>query len=200
MTTPLTESATFTEGTAKVEAYLSAVRSVLLEIPAWQVAKAAKYIRRTNEVQGTVFCAGNGGSQANAAHLSLHLQERGIRAIDMMGEAAVVSAFGNDVTYEASLAKRLRLLSRPGDLLFIVTGSGNSINIVTALVEAKRLGLDSVGLLGFGGGMTRLLCRVPIVLQASSYGPVEDVHSMIVHMIADLLTETMVNHGPALAR
>mgnify|MGYP001618424793 CR=1 FL=1 len=147
-----------------------------------------------------LWCAGNGGSQANAAHLSLHLQECGIRAVEFMGEAALSSAFANDATYEASLAKRLRLLSRPSDLLIVLTGSGNSINIITALAEARRLGLDTIGLLGFGGGMAKGLCRVPIVLTATSYGPVEDAHSAVVHMLAGLLSDDDAKRGPALAR
>ena len=200
MILPQSECETFTGGTAQIERYRAAAIAALNEIPAWQVAKAAKYIRKTHQAGGTVWCAGNGGSQANAAHLSLHLQECGIRAVEFMGEAALSSAFANDATYEASLAKRLRLLSRPSDLLIVLTGSGNSINIITALAEARRLGLDTIGLLGFGGGMAKGLCRVPIVLTATSYGPVEDAHSAVVHMLAGLLSDDDAKRGPALAR
>lgn len=198
MVTLPSESETFTHGNARAIAYLNDLKDALDGIPLWQVAKAGKYILRTHLAGGTVFCAGNGGSQANAAHLSLHLQERGIRSIDMLGEGAIHSALANDYTYEGSLAKRLRLLAKPEDLLVVVSGSGNSLNLVAALAEARRLKVSSVALLGFGGGMAASMARVPIVLRCQAYGPVEDTHSAIIHMIAGNLGDT--GHGPALAR
>lgn len=192
-----TEAETYTDGTNLAQGYLNRLQAALAEIPLWQVCKAANYLRKAHVQNGTIWCVGNGGSQANAAHLSLHLQERGIRGVDLMGEAAIGSALSNDVTYEGALAKRLRMLAKPGDALVVFTGSGNSINIVTALAEAKRLDLLTIGLLGFGGGMSLELVRVPITLQSREYGPVEDAHSAIVHILATMLGEP--GHGPALA-
>lgn len=188
----------YVPGMELAQAYIALLTKAIAEIPLWQVCKAAKLIMGVREVGGTVWCLGNGGSQANAAHLSLHLQERGIRAVDMMAEAAVASALANDYTYEAAFAKRLRLLVRPGDALAVISGSGNSVNILTALAEARQQSIPTIGLFGFGGGMARGLVRVPITLNTGSYGQVEDTHSAVVHIISEMLGAA--SHGPALAR
>lgn len=191
-----TEAEIYTEGTNVAQAYLRRLDTTLREIPLWQLCKAAKYLRKIHAHNGTIWCAGNGGSQANAAHLSLHLQEHGYAALDMMGEGAMLSALSNDYTYEAGLARLLRLRAKEHDGLVIFTGSGNSINILAALAEANRQQLSTIGILGSGGGMSRELVRVPIILQTKEYGPVEDAHSAVIHILSEMLG--MMTHGPPL--
>lgn len=137
--------------------------------------------------QGTVYVLGNGGSQANASHLVLHLLECGVRARDVMGETAWLTASANDHSYEASAARLLVLTGREGDALLVLSGSGNSPNVVLALTEAKGRGMMTLGFLGFGGGAARGLCDCALVLTSKEYGPVEDSHSAAIHILAGLL-------------
>ena len=137
--------------------------------------------------QGTVYVLGNGGSQANASHLVLHLLECGVRARDIMGETAWLTASANDHSYEASAARLLVLTGRPGDALLVVSGSGNSPNVVFALEEARAREITTLGLLGFGGGAARGLCDCALVLASKEYGPVEDSHSAAIHILGELL-------------
>ena len=134
-----------------------------------------------------VYVIGNGGSAANASHLSLHLADAGLRAMDLTAEAPYLTAQANDHGYAKALLNRLRGLGRSTDTLVAISGSGDSPNILAALAEAKRLRMDRVGLLGFGGGAAKELCSVSLVVQSRNYGIIEDCHSACIHALASLL-------------
>ena len=136
---------------------------------------------------GMVYVLGNGGSQANASHLSLHLQEVGVRARDLHAELPLLTAWSNDHDYSTVALNSLRRYAQIGDALVVVSGSGDSPNILVALAESRRIGIRTIGLLGFGGGAARSLCDLAIILPSHEYGPVEDVHSVIIHYLKTLL-------------
>lgn len=135
-------------------------------------------------VARAVYVLGNGGSQANAAHLCLHLNERGIPAVDLLAETAMMSALSNDHSYQQAPMLRLRRQAKPGDALVVISGSGDSVNLLAALAEAKRIKMVTIGLLGFGGGAAATLCDYACVLDSREYALVEDVHSSILHRIS----------------
>ena len=134
-----------------------------------------------------LYVAGNGGSDANASHLVLHLRELGMDAQDLLGDMPLLTALANDFAYDEVVRKRLRQHGGPADCLVVLSGSGNSRNIILALVAARARGLKTVGLLGFGGGDARGLCDVAIVFESREYGPIEDAHSVIIHILKEQL-------------
>ena len=137
----------------------------------------------------TVYIAGNGGSDANASHLALHLNEVGLRAHNLMAEIPLLTAYANDLAYDEVVRKRLRQSATPEDCLVVLSGSGNSRNIILALVSAMNLGVKTVGILGFGGGDALAMCDAAVVLGSHEYGPVEDAHSAVVHLIQERLLD-----------
>ena len=143
----------------------------------------------------TVFVSGNGGSQALAQHLVLHLRNNGIRAYDVTADNAWLTATSNDYEYD-QVAERfpyIRLLgcnqqaSKPGYAVFVISGSGDSTNVVTALSVAKNFGLRRLALLGFGGGRAKDYAEAAVVLDSTECGPVEDAHLVIVHALNEML-------------
>ena len=132
---------------------------------------------------GTVWVIGNGGSQANASHLVLHLQEHGIAAHDLLAESAALTAISNDHDYAKVGSRMLRSMAIPDDMLVVISGSGDSPNIIMALAEAKRMGLYRVGLLGFAGGMALSLCNDHVLIASTNFGQLEDAHSALIHAI-----------------
>lgn len=139
---------------------------------------------------GAVHVFGNGGSQANAAHAVLHLRDAGVRAHDVMAEAAWLTAQTNDHGYQTAGTEYLRTIARPGDAILAISGSGNSVNVVRALEFAGAIGLRRLGLLGFGGGRAVDLCDAALVLPSRVYGPVEDVHSVAIHALQRVIEPT----------
>jgi len=139
--------------------------------------------------RGTVYVVGNGGSASNSSHLALHLSDVNIRAIDVMSQVPTTTAFSNDLSYADALSSYLNTMAWPAsDALVVISGSGNSENILNALKYARSSSIETFGLLGFGGGSAADLCDHKIVVASDQYGPVEDVHSAVIHM----LTETML--------
>jgi len=134
-----------------------------------------------------VYICGNGGSAANAVHLNLHLKECRILSFDMLGDSVWVSAYSNDNSYERTIRDFLHWCAKPSDVLVAISGSGDSVNIILALTEARRLKMTTIGLLGMGGGGALSLCDLACVVASDDYGVVEDGHSAVIHVIKKLL-------------
>ena len=173
--------------TADIGAYISSLERLLEKLDQTAVQQIAGRLRDCKARGRTVYVAGNGGSQANAAHLVLHLQDVGIRAHDLMAGLPSLSAAANDYSYADALRLNLQAQGVPGDTLVVISGSGASANIILVLAEAKRLGIYSIGLFGFPGSAGRLLCDLAIETGGDAYGPVEDTHSAIIHLLQKLL-------------
>lgn len=151
-----------------------------------QVSTLVEAIREMRSGR-TCYVAGNGGSCANAAHLVLHLREVGFRAVDLTADTPYLTAIANDSSYRQVFSRLLESQATQEDALLVISGSGNSPNIISALVEARRCGMRTLGLLGFGGGRARALCDVAVVMDSIEYGPVEVAHDACVHLIKEML-------------
>ena len=136
-----------------------------------------------------VFVVGNGGSQSTAQHLVLHLRENGIFAVDAMADNAYLTMLSNDFSYDGAALKYWKVFaeshSRP--LLFTISGSGDSENVLTTLFWARTKNIYSVGMYGFSGGAASKVTSLALNLKSEDYGIIEDVHLSIVHMIAEAL-------------
>ena len=152
--------------------------------------------RRENN---TVFIAGNGGSAATASHMA---NDFGIgsrtgngapfRALALTDNVAVMTAIANDDSYERVFVEQLRVHYRSGDKLVAISGSGNSPNVVAAAEWMKKRAGTVLGLVGFDGGRLKDLCDVVIHVQTpvgehEEYGPVEDIHMILDHLVATWL-------------
>jgi D-sedoheptulose 7-phosphate isomerase len=99
-----------------------------------------------------VLAFGNGGSATDSADLAADLRGIGVPAFDLAGEPAVVTAIGNDIGFEEIFARQVIPLGKPGDIAVGISTSGRSGNISQALRQAKRQGLTTIALAGYGGG------------------------------------------------
>ncbi len=142
-----------------------------------------------------VFLCGNGGSAANAIHLANDLlygvdkaTGRGLRVTALPANAAVLTCLANDIAYEDIFAQQLTVLAQPGDLLLAFSGSGNSPNIVKALIRARELHLTSFAILGFTGGCALKLTDHPIYFPAHDMQVAEDLQMMVGHMAMQYLS------------
>ncbi len=141
-----------------------------------------------------VFICGNGGSAANAIHLANDLvygiakgQGQGLRVHALPANQAVMTCLANDVSYAAIYSKQLELYARPGDLLIVLSGSGNSPNVVAALQAARAAGLTTFAILGYSGGHCLALADHAIHARVDDMQISEDVQSVVGHMIMQWL-------------
>jgi phosphoheptose isomerase len=147
-----------------------------------------------------VFTCGNGGSAAIANHLQCD-HSKGVRtATDLLPKVVSLSvnvelltAIANDISYEDVFVYQLQSHAAPGDVLVAISSSGRSPNIVRALTWARDYGLHTIALTGFGGGDARAVAEVPIHVDCSNYGIVEDMHQAIMHALAQFLRQSRMS-------
>ena len=169
--------------------YLGALLGALNPEDIRAVCDALESARTRN---ATVFVVGNGGSASTSAHIGVDVcgagfkagSKRPLRVHPLADHVANMTAFANDFGYDQVFARQLRALWREGDVLLVLSASGNSPNIVEAARWVRERGGDVLGLLGFDGGKVKELCQAAVVVQTpkGDYGPVEDVHHILNHI------------------
>ncbi len=182
--------------------YLTYVTQALQSVKPQEVQGTIDLLWRAYQKGSTVFVIGNGGSAATASHLAQDLakgtrrtlsQKKRIRALALTDSVPCLTAYGNDDGYAVVFEQQLRNHARPGDVLIAISGSGNSPNIIKALTWAKRNGLATLGLTGFGGGKLRRLAQHKLHVPLNDMCTAESVHSVLLHYIVLALVERI--HG-----
>lgn len=143
-----------------------------------------------------IFVAGNGGSAAVAEHASCDFNkgvgvDTHLRPFFMClsSNASVLTAIGNDFSYEDIFAKQVEWHGDTKSALLVISASGNSKNVIKALEVAKQKSMRTFALLGFDGGeiKKRNLAQTILHVQSNNYGIVEDVHMIIIHAVTQYL-------------
>jgi D-sedoheptulose 7-phosphate isomerase len=140
-----------------------------------------------------VFACGNGGSASDAQHLVAELvgrflhERRALPAIALTADAATLTAISNDYGYERVFARQLEGLARSGDLLFAISTSGNSPNVLQAAQTARELGCVVVGMTGERDSKLAAHCDAGLLIRAPSAvtARIQEVHTLCIHAIAD---------------
>ncbi len=144
----------------------------------------------------TIFFMGNGGSAATSSHfandLSVCASPEGrprFRSLSLTDNSAYITCLANDFGYESVFSRQLRNLMRPRDVVVGISASGNSPNVVQGLEFAAQNGGIPVAIVGFDGGRMKQVAQHVIHVQTKKgeYGPVEDVHMVLDHMISNYL-------------
>lgn len=143
---------------------------------------------------GKVMVCGNGGSAADAQHFAAELigrferERQELAAIALTTDTSILTAVGNDYSYDEIFSKQVRGLGKPGDILLGISTSGNSKNVVKAIEAAKKLGIKIIALTGNGGGkIAELLDKDDIHLCAPSTrtARIQETHLVLLHALCD---------------
>ena len=182
----------FSEFSKKYFNYLSDIQK---NIDSNELDKFAEEFLRAREDGNTIFVAGNGGSAATATTMANDIgfdiikktgTDKPFRVFALTDNSSVITAISNDVGYENIFINQLKIHYRKGDKLVVISASGNSKNVVLAASWVKSMGGKVIGLLGFDGGALREICDISILIPSApgDYGPVEDMHLMVNHLLA----------------
>jgi D-sedoheptulose 7-phosphate isomerase len=143
-----------------------------------------------------VYVAGNGGSAATAIHIASCLGhgtmvagKKPFRSETLCGNITCITAVGNDFGYEHVFTKQLENQMESGDVLIVISCSGNSPNVVAAAEYARANGGVVISLLGFGGGKLKELSHHSVYIENYNYGQVETLHLMLGHLISQYIKE-----------
>ena len=141
-----------------------------------------------------IYTGGNGGSAAIANHLCCDWMQGtrvsgqpALKVHSLSSNIPLLTALANDRGYENSLSEQVETLMEPGDVLVLISSSGESANIVRAAELAKKKGLTVIGLTGFSGGKLRELSNACLHVHAQNYGVIEDAHQAVMHVLAQFL-------------
>ena len=163
------------------------------------IDRAAEIILSTLKGGGKLLICGNGGSAAEAAHFATELVGRYARtrhslpAIALSSDGSLVTCLGNDFGYDQVFARQVSGLARPGDLVVVLTSSGNSANILAALHEAKQLGVASIAFLGRGGGQAKGLATCELIMPGQSGAAAQEAHLFLIHYFCELIDAAFPN-------
>src|SRR6186997_2676515 len=146
--------------------YLHQVAQTLSQLPHQPLDRIAEALWETYERDGTILICGNGGSAASASHFACDLAKltisadcRRVRTLALTDNIPLITAWSNNQAYADVFVEQLIGLYRPGDMLFAISGSGNSPNVLRAVEWANQSGAPTVGLTGFDGGKLARLAR-----------------------------------------
>ena len=163
------------------------------------IDRAGQMILATLRRGGKLLVCGNGGSAAEAAHFATELvgryakTRRPLAAIALSSDGSLVTCIGNDFGYDQVFARQIAGVAKPGDLVVVLTSSGNSANIVAALAEAKKLGVDSLAFLGRGGGKAKGLATCELLMPGPSGAAAQEAHLFLIHHFCELIDEAFPN-------
>ncbi len=176
--------------------YCDYVQKLISEIDIESVKRVVDRLLEARENDKTIYFAGNGGSAATASHFSQDMGEigrkirgKGFRAQSINDNVSTLTAISNDYGYDHVFSRQMQYHFDPGDVLVVISASGNSPNVIKAVELAKEKGGSTVALVGFDGGRLAQICDhvVHIKSKKGEYGPVEDVHLILNHMIVSYL-------------
>jgi D-sedoheptulose 7-phosphate isomerase len=173
-----------------IENYFQSQKDTLSSIPSEQVAQIIDKFREALASDRQIFVIGNGGSAANASHFITDLGKgssdktyRRFRCSSLNDNVAWMTALGNDYSYDEVFSRQLANYGRPGDILFSMSVSGNSPNLVKAIRAAKEMGMYTISLVGGKVGILGTESDLPVIVNDLHYGRVEDAHMGICHVI-----------------
>jgi D-sedoheptulose 7-phosphate isomerase len=171
--------------------YFGLCRNGIASVDTFSVAEAINWLQEARALGRMVFVAGNGGSAATASHFVCDMAKGAsyghaarFRIMALNDNVPTLTAYSNDVSYEAAFVETLKNFAGPGDVFIAISASGNSPNVVRATEYANLAGCRTIGLTGRDGGRLAKLAQLNIHVTSKHMGCIEDAHMIVCHAIA----------------
>jgi D-glycero-alpha-D-manno-heptose-7-phosphate kinase len=179
-----------------LEHYWHSLAELLGTMSFGPLMRAAEALLDCHQRGNTIFILGNGGSAATASHLACDLAKGTrvdglprFRVVPLTDNVPLLTAWGNDTSYDRVFAEQLAALARPGDMVVAISVSGNSPNVLRAVETARQLGATTLALTGGRGGELGRLADLAILVPDGSVEQVEDAHLVIAHSLCVALRQ-----------
>ncbi len=187
--------------------YIDYLKGLLDEIDVSKVEECFKILELARRNKKNIFVLGNGGSASTASHIAndfglaalkvSHLNNSDpYKVISLSDNNAIVTALGNDNGFENIFVEQLKVLYNPGDIIIVISASGNSANLINACNWVNQNSGTSIGWLGFDGGKLLNLVDCPLLIKTpkGQYAPVEDLHLIINHILVSWMHIHLINN------
>jgi D-sedoheptulose 7-phosphate isomerase len=169
-----------------------AIKKVFLEHTS-HIQDIGKTLAEILKNEGTIFWCGNGGSASDSQQLAAELvgrfkkNRRALRSIALNTDTSVVTCIANDYSYEDIFSRQIEALARKGDFLIAISTSGNSKNILNALIGARELGVKTLALLGKDGGEAKKIADDSLIVSSESTARIQESHILIGHILCEII-------------
>jgi D-sedoheptulose 7-phosphate isomerase len=186
----------FTEDIEKFSRlYFDYLKEIFNQVDVAEIRRFVELILDVRERGSTIFFIGNGGSAATASHFANDLAfgtkeyKKPFKVMSITDNVPVLTALGNDYGYEDIFVRQLKVYGEKGDMLVGISASGNSQNIINTLEYASTIGIKTVSLTAFDGGKMREISdhNIHIPTDNKEYGPAEDLHMILDHLVSNYL-------------
>ena len=165
-----------------------------------KINKSIEIIYDTLKNKNKVFICGNGGSAADAQHLSAEflvrlrpkVNRKPLPIISLALDTSTITACGNDYNFDKIFSRNLEALATKGDLVICISTSGNSKNILNVLKIAKKLKINSLSFLGKGGGKAKKLSKNCIIIPHNNTARIQEAHIFIGHVILEIVEDLLL--------
>jgi D-sedoheptulose 7-phosphate isomerase len=182
----------------KIKAELNesvAVKNLITKKIAPQIETAIKWLVNAFKNRNKVIFFGNGGSAADAQHLTAELvgrykkDRKALPAIALTTDTSVLTSLSNDYGFETIFSKQIESLANKGDIAIGISTSGNSRNVIVGIEKARELGCQTIGLLGCDGGRIAEVVDLPIIVPSYSTPRIQECHITIGHIICGIVEQ-----------
>lgn len=161
------------------------------------VERAAILVAGALRAGGKLMACGNGGSAADAAHLTTEFVCRYVRdrrpypAVCFTAHGGDLTAISNDYSYNEAFARQVEAFAKPGDVFVAFTTSGKSPSILNAIERAKKMGITTIAFLGRDGGACKGLGDVEFLVKSETTARVQEAHKLVLHTICERVEELL---------
>jgi D-sedoheptulose 7-phosphate isomerase len=180
------------------QSYFVHLSRTVEKLPFAAIDEVAGVLLSAYEGGRVTYTLGNGGSAALASHFACDLGKgtanvngKRFRVMALTDNVPMMTAWANDSKYDDIFAEQLINFVQPEDVVFAISGSGNSRNVIRALEVAKATGAITVGLTGYQGGAMRELCDFVMVVPSDNMQIIEDIHLCVAHSLFSSIRHKM---------
>ena len=166
------------------------------------ISKTSEIIISAINKENKIFWCGNGGSAAQAQHLSTELvcglrshDRIALPSISLTTDTSMITAWSNDTDFSTIFSRQIEALGKTGDVLIAISTSGNSKNIVEAVKKAKKKGIITIGFIGNRKCEMRKICDLDISVPSTDTQRIQEGHILIGHIICEIVEREFLNNS-----
>ena len=170
-----------------------AVIQLMEDVLTGAVSDMAETIIKSLASGNKLLIMGNGGSAADAQHFAAEiigrfkLERPALPAIALTTDSSILTAIGNDYGFDYVFTRQIEGFATPGDVVIGISTSGNSPNVLAALVKAQELGCRTIALLGRDGGSIKAAVDIPVIIPSHDTPRIQEGHITVIHIVCDLV-------------
>lgn len=162
-----------------------------------EIIESAKIIINSIKKGNKLLICGNGGSAADSQHFAAELvgrfkkDRKALPAISLTVDTSILTAWSNDYSFDTVFSRQVEAVGKKGDVLFGISTSGNSQNVIEAFKIANKTGIYTIALSGKDGGKMKKYAKLNIIVPANDTARIQEAHILIIHILCSIIEKTL---------